>query len=74
MKNRGSVNSRRLELNAPFLCAFYGSVPFGRTLARRRGLRIVRDDFFMLRSKSHLSFTPSLLLSKSKPHGRFAPR
>ena len=41
---------------------------------RRRGLRIVRDDFFMLRSKSHLSFTPSLLLSKSKPYGRFMPR
>ncbi len=36
---------------------------------RRRGLRIVRDDFF---SKSHRSFTPSLLLSRSDPL-RWAP-
>ena len=43
-------------------------------LPRRRGLHIVRDDFFMLRSKSHLSLIPSLLLSKTKPHGRFMPR
>ena len=33
---------------------------------RRRGLHIVRDDFF-LRSKSHLSLISSLLLSKSNP-------
>ena len=31
---------------------------------RRRGLHIVRDDFFI---KSHRSFIPSLLLSKSNP-------
>ena len=35
--------------------------------ARRRGLHIVRDDFFMLRSKSHLSLISSLLLPKSNP-------
>ena len=34
---------------------------------RRRGLHIVRDDFFMLRGKSHLSLIPSLLLPKTKP-------
>ena len=37
---------------------------------RRRGLRIVRDDVFL----RHRSFTSSLLLSKSKPHGRFMTR
>ena len=31
---------------------------------RRRGLHIVRDDFF---SKSHLSLIPLLLLSKLNP-------
>ena len=29
---------------------------------------------FMLRIKSHLALVPLLLLSKSKPHGRFMPR
>ncbi len=33
---------------------------------RRRGLHVVRDDFF---SKSHLSLAPSLLLSKCDPLG-----
>ena len=54
---------RRTVWRAPFRRTFYGFVPFGRSFARRRGLRIVRDDFFMLCIKSHRSFTPSLLLS-----------
>ena len=34
---------------------------------RRRKLHIACDDFFMLRSKSHLALIPPLLLSEAKP-------
>ena len=50
-----------------------GRLRFSPSPPRRRGLHIVRDDFF-LRIKSHLSLIPSLLLSKAKPHGRSMPR
>ena len=43
-------------------------------LSRRRKLHIACDDFFLLRIKSRLALIPLLLLSKSKPHGRCAPR
>ena len=41
---------------------------------RRRGLHIVRGDFFMLRRKSRLSLIASRLLSKPKRLLRFGLR
>ena len=49
-----------------------GSSPASRTTSSRTSYRSRRR--FLFQSKRRLSFTPSLLLSKSKPHGRFMPR
>ena len=64
---------RQLRLFAVLGFVFVGCLIRARRLRfspsppRRRGLHIVRDDFFMLLGKSHLSLIPSLLLSKIKP-------
>ena len=46
--------------------------PLRRATSSRTAYRSRRH--FLFQSQRRLSFTPSLLLSKSKPHGRFVPR
>ena len=59
----GKVNNK-LRPEKFLSSCFRTGVRFPPPPPRRRGLHIVRDDFF---SKSHLSLIPSLLLSKCDP-------
>ncbi len=70
--NRAGVNGVPVARQSREAARPQAGNPVGRTTSSRTLYRSRRR--FLFQSKRHLSLTPSLLLSKSKPHGRFMPR